>query len=709
MSTVKTKPRPTKASTKTSPQTRGRTPAKRGSSRKAGRGNAKAGAQLPPESVFVVHSLDDLDDEPEAADLMQTARRLVWRTRYILAPLYVMALVAFLGLLVDAGGAGWFKVGFWSMVVAVATWVTTVGRNGSLGRSMNALLAGFASSIWLTVVAGAGISRAALVILLIGTIALAVPWWWSHRIRSTPEPEVDIDDQVARWMERVSAPGTILPESQLVDVEPIEYGWRATIVLPPGKLETADAVGRVGKITSAYELPLGSLIIEPTKSAHAHTAQLTVLPANPLYQLRVFTMPSLDPVTGLAVIGMYGDGEPSKFRFWMPGSGTVAALVSGTKGSGKSRLLDLILSEARHSGLITTWLIDPQRGQSMPDWIEHVDWAATNCRDALTMLKALKAVMLARSEYLATVEWTDEKGRQRKGKAYFEPTPEMPILMVVIDELAELLADEPEAIKILESISKLDRKTGIMLVLATQMPSVTELGGSSVLRSMVASGNVVVFRTADRLSGGMAFQGSLPVDPSTIPRELEDGTSSGGIGFLAGAESRAAAMRTWYVEDPIEWATSGTPASLDQLSVTAAGQAYAYRHQPSLLTPQPAAPTTGPQLTKPTGPSTGPTPPAPVGNDPTPTGVNLTLSAQLVLAALSGIGGRGSRQAIYTHAVEIASANHKSAGNQDDQTPGISYKTCGNALNELAEAGQVTKTQIYGEWALTGDSDEPSQ
>lgn len=440
-------------------------------------------------------------------------------------------------------------------------------------------------SLWTCLVAARGVSSALLLALLVGTLVLGIPWWVHVRVRrGDRRPTSTASSEAATvWQEHVAGPGQALPGAQLTGVRPAgKGGWTGTIVLPRGQKTTADAIAATGGVTSAYELPVGAVAIERTPDGVASHARITVMPDNPLQAGAVFTGPSLDRETGIAEIGVHMDGAPAQFAFWAPGSGAVHTLVAGTTGSGKSRFLEQILAEARHSGLITTWLIDPQGGQSLPRWIDRVDWSARSAEDGLVLIDAAVAVMRARSRHLARKTWTDHKGRTITGVDHFEPTPQMPLLQLVIEEAPDLLRAYPDAVDKLASIGKMGRKCGVGAVLAAQKPSVDELGGSSTLRAMASSGNIVCFRTSDKVSAGMAFAGSLPGDPSAIPKYFPNGKNTGGMGYIAGPGSRAAVMRAYWVDDPYEWAHSGTPAALDALSAKAAGLDYDNRPRPDV-------------------------------------------------------------------------------------------------------------------------------
>jgi len=217
----------------------------------------------------------------------------------------------------------------------------------------------------------------------------------------------------------------------------------------------------------------------------------------------------------------------------------------------------------RHSGLVVSWLCDPQRGQSLPEWVDHVARFAGTAEAGLELLRDARDVMYARNAHLARVGWTDDKGRTRTGKAYFDPTRRMPLLSVTVEEAHVLLGAYPEAVAICEDVVKMGRKCGVKLRLITQVPLLSQLGNSMTLRDGLAGGNVIVLRTANRLSGQVAFNGTLPVDPAQLPRQFPDGSTTSGLGYVLGASDRPATSRSYYVDDPYQWATTGTPALLE--------------------------------------------------------------------------------------------------------------------------------------------------
>jgi len=586
-------------------------------------------------------------------------RRVAWRYRRQLAPVLLILATWLAGALLHHLVDG-VRLAVMSGGLALASGLLPSVRR-RLDRLAERLYAGAcvtAVTSWLAAAAANGVGRPMPALLWLGGCALAAPWWWHHRVRTTPA--VAAGDVLDIWYERVAAPGRALPGARLVDVDDMRNGWAATIQLPPGEKATEHAVAATPLVCSAFDQPVGSVIIEPTADGIASRARLLVLRRNPLHDIQRWPGPRLDVVTGIAPAGVYADGELAYFRFFKPGSGAVHALVSGVTGSGKSRFLEWILAEARHSGLITSWIIDPQNGQSLPRWIDHVDWAAVGHDEAIRLLHAARAVMYARSAHLARVEYVDEKGRTVRGTDHFDPTPALPLLQVVVDE-AHVLLKDPTAVEIIEDIGKMGRKTGVGVVLVTPVPSVQELGGSLPIRTMVSSGNVVVFR-CDNLSGQMAFSGALPVSPAKLPREFPNGQPADGLGYLLGASSRTAPMRAYLVDDPYHWATTGRPAPLSALDVAAAGDAYATRRDRTAELPTPrteSAPAAG--------------------------GSGTAVDAVLALLADAGELDRGT-------AIKAT---------------GYSPRQVTNAFAALVEDGRVVKTG-HGRYALPGADDSPA-
>lgn len=519
-------------------------------------------------------------EQPRPMRVMRVAASAAWKFRHQLTPLGVLGATHLAGLLVHIAAHGLGLVLVCGALVAAGWWLFTRRWLDETRERVYALAVLALVLAWLVLAAVRGTGAPMPAVLWGGGCLVGMPWWWRHRIRPAAlvAPDTTAEDI---WAERVAASGRALPGSRLVDVTQVAGGWRGRIRLVAGDKSTDDAIGATLRIASAFEKPAAQVIVEPTVEGIESHAQLTVLTRNPLHQVRHWQGPSFDPATGVFDLGVYADSDIARFMFVEPGSGAQNALVVGTKGSGKTNTVNTIITEAHLSRLVVVWLIDPQMGQSLPAWNQHVDWAALGVEQAMVMLRAYHRVMMARSAHMAHVEWTDEKGRRRVGMDHYDVSPSMPLHYLVLEEAHHLLGDTtygPEAVERIEDIGKMGRKTGSAICLVNQMGSLAELGGSQTLRAMVSSDNVVVHRTADRVTSNMAFSGALPVEPHRLPRRFPDGTSTHGLGYLLGHSARHAAFRSYLVDDPYGIASSLPALPLDPVSASAAGEMYANRH-----------------------------------------------------------------------------------------------------------------------------------
>lgn len=445
------------------------------------------------------------------------------------------------------------------------------------------LLAPIVTALLLFAAASIGTEPLLICVLVAGAFVSAVPWWARRRRRAEPvaapvaeRPPVSTtyDDRSAVWDERVGGPEGALPASQLLDITAEAAGWSATIALPPGQLTTTHALAAADRIASAYGVSASSVVVEPALSAEQNRARLLVLTTNPLRAIQPFGRPQLDHTTGRLPIGTHADGTTAWWRLWTPGSGACHGLISGTTGSGKSGLVNLLCTEIRLSGVAVLWLADPEQGESVPDWQEAADWFAGTIPEIRRMLQAAERIMNGRKRRRARQTWIDELGRQRRGRGYFEPTPTEPQLSVIIDESPDVLAD-PECRRIVALIGKKGRKLGVSVTVIAQVPSLAELGGDLTIRSMLSSTNIVMFRTSDKLSKQMGLPQDLAVNPANLPEAWPDGASTAGLGYVAAAGGRLSPLRAHFVEDPFYWASVEAPvARLEPTAVQDAGAPY---------------------------------------------------------------------------------------------------------------------------------------
>lgn len=409
-------------------------------------------------------------------------------------------------------------------------------------------------------------------LLLVAALGLEC-WWFIHQKIREGQYEVEVeleqyeervlDQRVERWVTNIARDGGALPGAQLVGVEALEdssLGWQATIQLPLDDAQTSQsALAATRRIAKVYGVPATQVVVEP--SILEDEARLLVLTRNPLAAVQPFVKPQLDKATGLIPIGVHPDGSRALWRLWTPGSGACHGLVAGTTGAGKGGVVNDLCAEIRHSGIAALFFGDPQGGESAPDWVDGAHCFAGTIPRIRRMLQGVEREMKAREKRRSRSRWVDEKGRTRRGKGKYDPTHEEPLLMVVIDEAWQVTPD-PECQRIIALIGKQGRKLGVGIILVVQVPSLAELGGDLTIRSMLSSTNIIILRTADKLSAQMGVPMDLPIDPVNLPVTWPDGSTTAGLGYLCQAGGRVSPMRGYFLEDAYDWATSGEPVVL---------------------------------------------------------------------------------------------------------------------------------------------------
>src|SRR4029453_11600532 len=156
-------------------------------------------------------------------------------------------------------------------------------------------------------------------------------------------------------------------------------------------------------------------------------------------------------------------------------------LIAGTTGSGKSGCINTILTSILLRATpddVRMILIDPKRielgyYESIPHLLTSV---VSSPKEAATVLHNVVTEMERRYEQMSHVRARSlpEMNRALRGRG----EKQLPYLLVVIDELADLMIISPQDVE--DAIIRLAQKAravGIHLVLATQRPSVDVITG----------------------------------------------------------------------------------------------------------------------------------------------------------------------------------------------------------------------------------------
>ena len=168
--------------------------------------------------------------------------------------------------------------------------------------------------------------------------------------------------------------------------------------------------------------------------------------------------------------------------------GAKAIGVHGATGSGKSTLLNDV--RERVTAMTDAALVQVN-GAHMGD---ELTWeplaAATACGPAASDEEV-------RDKILAVLEWAQQLVTERSatlaqtGHSVFQPTPQDPAYVLMIDEVDEVVASVPGAGAILEFLASKQRKSAVCLILATQRATQKQTGGGMVRAnlSQVVIGN----------------------------------------------------------------------------------------------------------------------------------------------------------------------------------------------------------------------------
>lgn len=152
-------------------------------------------------------------------------------------------------------------------------------------------------------------------------------------------------------------------------------------------------------------------------------------------------------------------------------------LVAGTTGSGKSEtLLTYLVSVASlyHPHEVAFMIID-FKGGGMAYQLRHLPHLVgtiTNIdgREIDRSLKSIRAELQKRQRLFADAGVNHIDAYIRKKKSGDVEIP-LPHLVIVVDEFAELKADQPEFMAELVSAARIGRSLGVHLILATQKPA----------------------------------------------------------------------------------------------------------------------------------------------------------------------------------------------------------------------------------------------
>jgi ESX secretion system protein EccC len=207
------------------------------------------------------------------------------------------------------------------------------------------------------------------------------------------------------------------------------------------------------------------------------------LVAGPSTAAMVWEAPARDPAELLQTpIGIGADGSPLVLDLKDLAAGGMGphGILVGATGSGKSELLRSLVTglAARHDPrLVNLVLVDFKGGAAFADLADlpHTVGLITNLADEPTLVDRMQAALrgeLDRRQLLlrdaGNLDSIRDYHAAQAASGFPADLPDLPYLLVIVDEFGELLAAKPEFIDTLVAIGRLGRSMGMHLLLATQ-------------------------------------------------------------------------------------------------------------------------------------------------------------------------------------------------------------------------------------------------
>jgi S-DNA-T family DNA segregation ATPase FtsK/SpoIIIE len=426
--------------------------------------------------MIVLNSGDQLPDSA-ATEIF----RLLWRYRSELVPPAVALLTALTAIAIHHSSPHswpWFAVATTAVITVLAVPPPTWARRAwaFLDRPPERAYAAMASLTtggWLTAAIAIGPATPPMPVLgAVLAVVTAIPWWASNRRRAKVRVERKLED----WPEVARAVGLAGSQvmSALVDV----WGWRARFRLARGQT-IHDVIAKVSAIESGLGTFRGAVRVYPTPDDLANRCELRVLDTDPHADAIDWPGPSVTSITEPIELGPFEDAAPCRVIFLRR-----HALFGGATGAGKSGGLNVLMGNLTACRDVVIWAIDLKKGMELAPWASCIDRLATTPEEARALLADAVAILEARAALLA-----------EHGLRVWEPSTDMPALVIIIDEYAELSDYAPAAIRYADSVARRGRAVAVNLIAATQRPTQKAMGHGAVRSQMDVR---VCFRVRER-------------------------------------------------------------------------------------------------------------------------------------------------------------------------------------------------------------------
>ena len=292
----------------------------------------------------------------------------------------------------------------------------------------------------------------------IATVILGIPWWFHRRRRA----KVRVERTISVWPDIADAVG--LPGSRIANVVVDAWGWTARVILRKGTT-TAHAITRIPEIESGLGLRPGSVRVFPDDK-RADKFTMRVVENDPHAEPALWPGRWITSVTRPMEIGLSEDGRPVRILLLRRN-----VLIGGIMGSGKSGILNIIIANLAGCRDVVLWGVDMKGGMELQPWAACFERLAFTPEQAIRLFRDAVEKLNKRAARMAA-----------EGKRVWEPTPDDPALVIIVDEWAEL---PDQAREYADSVARRGRAVAENLIAATQRPTQEAMGKGTAVRSQM--------------------------------------------------------------------------------------------------------------------------------------------------------------------------------------------------------------------------------
>lgn len=253
--------------------------------------------------------------------------------------------------------------------------------------------------------------------------------------------------------------------SDVLAFQRTEHGWSALVVMPMGRNTSPDSIiRRKAQLASNLGMP-GRLTLRKGDDENQLIVRLSRVDV--LADLIPWTGPSITSVTEPMLLGYDADGVETRQTLYRN-----HVFIAGASDNGKSGAVNLIMCNLINCTDVDVHGIDLKAGTPELGVYRPVlkSLAATPAQ-ARALLEGIEREYYRRGAILGGLSADGMPVRQ------WVPSKHGMQIVVVMDELAELIEQDPKLAVLLRRLVALVRYVGITFVCATQTPSAKVFGG----------------------------------------------------------------------------------------------------------------------------------------------------------------------------------------------------------------------------------------